>query len=65
VSHEPSHTVGALHDELLAHVGGRLHDDAALLLIRKPAARPAGAEADAAAPETNVLAPVPEAKCCP
>lgn len=25
----------ALHDELLAHVGGRLHDDAALLLLRK------------------------------
>ena len=65
VSHEPSHTLGALHDELLAHVGGRLHDDAALLLIRKPPARLTGAEADAAAPETSVLAPVPEAKCCP
>ncbi|GGX03556.1 membrane protein [Streptomyces lomondensis] len=38
VSHEPARTVGALHDELLAHVGGRLHDDAALLLIRNPAA---------------------------
>ncbi|WP_217238032.1 PP2C family protein-serine/threonine phosphatase [Streptomyces sp. AC555_RSS877] len=37
VSHEPARTLGALHDELLAHVGGRLHDDAALLLIRKPA----------------------------
>ncbi|WP_328499941.1 serine/threonine-protein phosphatase [Streptomyces sp. NBC_00457] len=36
VSHEPAHTLDALHDELLAHVGGRLHDDAALLLIRKP-----------------------------
>ncbi|MFD9389380.1 PP2C family protein-serine/threonine phosphatase [Streptomyces sp. NPDC060000] len=34
---EPARTVGAIHDELLAHVGGRLHDDAALLLIRKPA----------------------------
>jgi serine phosphatase RsbU (regulator of sigma subunit) len=37
VSDEPSRTVAALHDELLAHVGGRLHDDAALLLLRKPA----------------------------
>ncbi|WP_328336431.1 PP2C family protein-serine/threonine phosphatase [Streptomyces violaceus] len=45
VSHEPARTLGALHDELLAHVGGRLHDDAALLLIRKPAA----SEADVAA----------------
>ncbi|MFH0176970.1 PP2C family protein-serine/threonine phosphatase [Streptomyces cacaoi] len=34
---DPARTVGAIHDELLAHVGGRLHDDAALLLIRKPA----------------------------
>ncbi|WP_310436123.1 PP2C family protein-serine/threonine phosphatase [Streptomyces sp. 3330] len=34
---DPARTVGAVHDELLAHVGGRLHDDAALLLIRKPA----------------------------
>lgn len=37
LSDEPSRTVAALHDELLAHVGGRLHDDAALLLLRKPA----------------------------
>ncbi|MEV2217621.1 PP2C family protein-serine/threonine phosphatase [Streptomyces sp. NPDC050997] len=36
VSDEPERTLTALHDELLAHVGGRLHDDAALLLIRKP-----------------------------
>ncbi|MFD7326001.1 PP2C family protein-serine/threonine phosphatase [Streptomyces sp. NPDC059875] len=36
LSDEPSHTLAALHDELLAHVGGRLHDDAALLLLRKP-----------------------------
>ncbi|MEU4892349.1 PP2C family protein-serine/threonine phosphatase [Streptomyces sp. NPDC044780] len=33
---EPSRTLAALHDELLTHVGGRLHDDAALLLLRKP-----------------------------
>ncbi|MFJ3302915.1 PP2C family protein-serine/threonine phosphatase [Streptomyces sp. NPDC086549] len=38
VSDEPAHTLNALHDDLLAHVGGRLHDDAALLLLRKPAA---------------------------
>ncbi|MET7618878.1 PP2C family protein-serine/threonine phosphatase [Streptomyces sp. NPDC005408] len=38
VSDVPSHTLAALHAELLAHVGGRLHDDAALLLLRKPAA---------------------------
>ncbi|WP_202426138.1 PP2C family protein-serine/threonine phosphatase [Streptomyces sp. HUCO-GS316] len=37
VSDEPERTLAALHDELLAHVGGRLHDDAALLLLRKPA----------------------------
>ncbi|GDY68128.1 hypothetical protein SAV14893_075210 [Streptomyces avermitilis] len=37
MSDEPGRTLTALHDELLAHVGGRLHDDAALLLLRKPA----------------------------
>ncbi|MET7762365.1 PP2C family protein-serine/threonine phosphatase [Streptomyces sp. NPDC005393] len=43
---EPSRTLAALHDELLAHVGGRLHDDAALLLLRKPVSSgvPAAAE---------------------
>ncbi|MER5428425.1 PP2C family protein-serine/threonine phosphatase [Streptomyces sp. NPDC002588] len=41
LSDEPARTLDALHDELLAHVGGRLHDDAALLLLRKP---PAAAE---------------------
>ena len=34
VSGEPEHILSAVHDELLAHVGGRLHDDAALLLLR-------------------------------
>ncbi|MEU2424387.1 PP2C family protein-serine/threonine phosphatase [Streptomyces sp. NPDC007851] len=34
VSGEPEHMLSAVHDELLAHVGGRLHDDAALLLLR-------------------------------
>ncbi|MEU0075362.1 PP2C family protein-serine/threonine phosphatase [Streptomyces sp. NPDC006332] len=38
LSDEPERTLTALHNELLDHVGGRLHDDAALLLIRKPAA---------------------------
>ncbi|MFH9864230.1 PP2C family protein-serine/threonine phosphatase [Streptomyces sp. NPDC017202] len=33
---EPVRTLTALHDDLLAHVGGHLHDDAALILIRKP-----------------------------
>ncbi|MGW1668218.1 PP2C family protein-serine/threonine phosphatase [Streptomyces sp. NPDC002324] len=42
VSDAPAHTLSALHDELLTHVGGRLHDDAALLLLRKPTARAAG-----------------------
>ncbi|MFD5481371.1 PP2C family protein-serine/threonine phosphatase [Streptomyces hawaiiensis] len=65
VSHEPAHTLGALHDELLAHVGGRLHDDAALLLIRKPAAGLTDAEApEAGDPGPAAGAPVPEARCC-
>ncbi|MEV5440524.1 PP2C family protein-serine/threonine phosphatase [Streptomyces sp. NPDC052682] len=37
VGDEPERTLTALHDELLAHVGGRLHDDAALLLLQQPA----------------------------
>ncbi|MFF4841299.1 PP2C family protein-serine/threonine phosphatase [Streptomyces collinus] len=35
VCEEPARTLTALHDELLTHVGGRLHDDAALLLLRR------------------------------
>jgi serine phosphatase RsbU (regulator of sigma subunit) len=38
VSDEPSRTLAAIHADLLTHVGGRLHDDAAMLLLRKPAA---------------------------
>ncbi|MFF5938091.1 PP2C family protein-serine/threonine phosphatase [Streptomyces sp. NPDC012508] len=38
LSDEPTDTLAALHGELLEHVGGRLHDDAALLLLRRPAA---------------------------
>ncbi|MFF0596750.1 PP2C family protein-serine/threonine phosphatase [Streptomyces antibioticus] len=34
---EPARTLDAVQHELLTHVGGRLHDDAALLLLRKPA----------------------------
>ncbi|MEG3628561.1 PP2C family protein-serine/threonine phosphatase [Streptomyces sp. C6-003] len=33
---DPERTLTELQNELLAHVGGRLHDDAALLLLRKP-----------------------------
>jgi serine phosphatase RsbU (regulator of sigma subunit) len=36
LSDDPSQTLDALHADLLSHVGGRLHDDAALLLLRKP-----------------------------
>jgi serine phosphatase RsbU (regulator of sigma subunit) len=49
VSDDPARTLTALHDELLAHVGGRLHDDAALLLLRKPAV-PGPAVPDATGP---------------
>ncbi|MEV8565623.1 PP2C family protein-serine/threonine phosphatase [Streptomyces sp. NPDC051322] len=60
VSDDPAGTLDVLHEELLAHVGGHLHDDAALLLVRKPAAtartgrEPAGpepAELEPAEPE--------------
>ncbi|MEV0633998.1 PP2C family protein-serine/threonine phosphatase [Streptomyces sp. NPDC050619] len=46
LSDDPARTLTALHDELLAHVGGRLHDDAALLMLRKEvrAERSAGQE---------------------
>ncbi|QOV34690.1 serine/threonine-protein phosphatase [Streptomyces ferrugineus] len=43
---DPVATVTALHDELLTHVGGRLHDDAALLLLRMPPATQAPATCD-------------------
>ncbi|WP_435813090.1 PP2C family protein-serine/threonine phosphatase [Streptomyces werraensis] len=41
----PDRTLAALHQDLLDHVGGRLHDDAALLLLRRPAAAQAGESA--------------------
>jgi serine phosphatase RsbU (regulator of sigma subunit) len=50
VSDQPSRTLDALHDDLLAHVGGRLHDDAALLLLRKPAV--VGSDSDPECPAT-------------
>ncbi|MCX4767662.1 serine/threonine-protein phosphatase [Streptomyces sp. NBC_01275] len=56
VSDEPARTLTALHDELLAHVGGRLHDDAALLLLRKPALPgPATPALDCGTPVTQVV----------
>ncbi|WP_330315734.1 PP2C family protein-serine/threonine phosphatase [Streptomyces platensis] len=42
LSEEPSRTLAALHEDLLTHVGGELHDDAAMLLLRKPAVAPVG-----------------------
>jgi serine phosphatase RsbU (regulator of sigma subunit) len=55
VCDEPARTLTALHDELLAHVGGRLHDDAALLLLRKPTLpEPAAPEQAVAEPASRV-----------
>ncbi|MFS8200173.1 PP2C family protein-serine/threonine phosphatase [Streptomyces sp. CWNU-52B] len=51
VGDDPARTLDAIHEELLAHVGGRLHDDAAMLLIRKPA------PVEAAAPDPAPLLP--------
>ncbi|MEU1008773.1 PP2C family protein-serine/threonine phosphatase [Streptomyces sp. NPDC005890] len=52
VADEPARTLTALHDELLAHVGGRLHDDAALLLLRKETAQePVSGPSGPSAPE--------------
>ncbi|PTH83475.1 hypothetical protein C9J60_37845 [Streptomyces sp. A244] len=62
VSHEPARTLDALHDELLAHVGGRLHDDAALLLIRKPVAGRAAAPGPGR-PGPTAVARASGAKC--
>ncbi|MDQ0688261.1 serine phosphatase RsbU (regulator of sigma subunit) [Streptomyces achromogenes] len=51
---EPARTLDSIHEELLTHVGGRLHDDAALLLIRKPTA--GAAEAGVPQPALEGLA---------
>ncbi|MFE6525470.1 PP2C family protein-serine/threonine phosphatase [Streptomyces sp. NPDC057794] len=66
VTHEPSRTLDALHEELLAHVGGRLHDDAALLLIRKPAASGSSLTPAVTArpPAPAASAPADPARCC-
>ncbi|MEQ8145130.1 PP2C family protein-serine/threonine phosphatase [Streptomyces sp. OP7] len=51
---EPDRTLAALHEDLLDHVGGRLHDDAALLLLRKPAVAETGeSAAEAREPATK------------
>ncbi|WP_405765467.1 PP2C family protein-serine/threonine phosphatase [Streptomyces sp. NBC_01538] len=60
-SDEPSRTLDALHDELLAHVGGRLHDDAALLLIRKPTVREVVVPEPSAGGPTSTAPTAPEA----
>ncbi|MEV0690866.1 SpoIIE family protein phosphatase [Streptomyces sp. NPDC050388] len=45
---DPARPVAALHEELLSHAGGRLHEDAALLLLREPATPGSAAPAPAA-----------------
>ncbi|GAB2896048.1 hypothetical protein GCM10027074_74540 [Streptomyces deserti] len=60
VSDDPARTLTGLHDELLAHVGGRLHDDAALLLLRKPA-RSEAAVQEPAVQEPAVQEPASDA----
>ncbi|MFD8738594.1 PP2C family protein-serine/threonine phosphatase [Streptomyces sp. NPDC059618] len=62
VSDEPASTLAALDAELQAHVGGRLHDDAALLLLRKPLpAEPAEAVAAGVVPGPAVAGAGPAA----
>ncbi|MFF4485917.1 PP2C family protein-serine/threonine phosphatase [Streptomyces sp. NPDC001544] len=70
VSDEPARTLAALHDELLAHVGGRLHDDAALLLLRIPTASESPGTAAAVTalpgvPRATVPAERDSERCCP
>ncbi|GGJ38960.1 membrane protein [Streptomyces brasiliensis] len=59
LSDEPSRILDALHDELLAHVGGRLHDDAALLLLHKPGPAERGLPAQTAPEPESEPPPVP------
>ncbi|GAA2604112.1 PP2C family protein-serine/threonine phosphatase [Streptomyces tubercidicus] len=61
LSEDPSRTLAALHEDLLTHVGGELHDDAALLLLRRPCVGPAGAGRGAAADEVAAADGVGEA----
>ncbi|MEU1462851.1 PP2C family protein-serine/threonine phosphatase [Streptomyces sp. NPDC005727] len=60
VSDDPARTLSAVHADLLAHVGGRLHDDAALLLLRQSVEEPAGGE-----PEEAGRAPDAEREAMP
>ena len=60
VTDEPARTLTGIHDELLAHVGGRLHDDAALLLLRRQTADE-GATSEPAARAPAVPAPLSDA----
>ncbi|MFF4019692.1 PP2C family protein-serine/threonine phosphatase [Streptomyces sp. NPDC001843] len=65
VSDEPARTLAALHDELLDHVGGRLHDDAALLLLRIPVVpESSGTAAAVAALPGGACATVPAERGC-
>ncbi|MEW9521404.1 PP2C family protein-serine/threonine phosphatase [Streptomyces tubercidicus] len=61
LSEDPSRTLAALHEDLLTHVGGELHDDAALLLLRRPCAGPAGAGGGATADDVAAADGVGEA----
>ncbi len=67
VSDEPATTLAGLEAELQAHVGGTLHDDAALLLLRKPAAAEPAPAVVVSGGTTGVPAPpapaVAEAAC--
>ncbi|MFF3615020.1 PP2C family protein-serine/threonine phosphatase [Streptomyces sp. NPDC002580] len=58
VSDEPASTLAALEAELQTHVGGRLHDDAALLLLRKPAEAGRAPEAVVGRGSATVPAPL-------
>ena len=57
---DPARTLATLHDELQEYVGGRLDDDAALLLLRYPTAGPVEAPVAAEVPvAATVESPAP------
>lgn len=62
---DPARTLATLHDELLGYVGGRLDDDAALLLLRYPMtpgpALPGDDREPAAGPAPPAEGPAPPA----
>jgi serine phosphatase RsbU (regulator of sigma subunit) len=37
---DPDAALGRLYDDVLGHVGGRLHDDSAALFVMRPPPRP-------------------------